>query len=238
MKGHTMTGFVSINGFDDPQGEAPWAMQLVCNVPKTDPPTHTAVCEAAAVAVVSILADPRSSTGGDWEPALDRWLRGRIRKHTRKARGAHWDRALAIDGITVTRNGASVRAFVPTATDNIPRDIGRLRMEGFNIADSDTVDETPATVLTIALSADPVLETGKAAAACGHAAQVAWMRLDSDARARWADNGFPLQIEQPDVARWTALLDTAPVRIVDAGFTAVAAGTTTAVAYGTLLNNT
>ena len=48
--------------------------------------------------------------------------------------------------------------------------------------------------------------------------------------AAWTDAGFPVVIEHPDVARWTRLRSHAPVEIVDAGFTAVAPGTCTALA--------
>ena len=50
--------------------EAPWAMQVVLRLERADVPTRTQLCEAAAAAVVTLIADPRSQPGGPWEPSV------------------------------------------------------------------------------------------------------------------------------------------------------------------------
>ena len=82
----------SISGHEDPEGEAPWAMQLVARVEKALPPTHIAICEAAATSVVRLLADTRSQPGGEWfprysdgKPAVFASLRARPRVHSGNA---------------------------------------------------------------------------------------------------------------------------------------------------------
>ncbi|WP_110004910.1 hypothetical protein [Geodermatophilus normandii] len=119
----------------DPPGEAPWAMQLVVRVERTAPPTRTAACSAAAVAVVRLLADERALPGGEWHPRVRRWTDGAIRKHCRRARGAAWARVGALPGVTVSSAGAEVRALVPSALDEIPRDVAKLQLSGSELDD-------------------------------------------------------------------------------------------------------
>lgn len=216
----------------DPPDEAPWAMQLVVHVDRAEPPSRTAVCEAAARAVVLLLHDPRAAD--EWAPALTRWTDGRIRKHVRRAtRPAAWDRAAALPGVTVEHAGARVRAFVPCGTDAVPRDVARLQLTGTELPDPAPVPHAEPVVdgpLVVSLNAGAQMPAGKAAAAAGHAAQLAATAMTTDRRSRWAAAGFPVVVEQPDADRWAALTATAPVRVVDAGLTVVAPGTTTALA--------
>ena len=73
--------------------------------------------------------------------------------------------------------------------------------------------------------------TCEAAAAAGHGAQLAALRMEPDRCRRWAEAGFPVLVEHPGRTRWSALVGGAPVEVVDAGFTVVAPGTRTAVAW-------
>lgn len=222
-----------ITGVDDPDGEAPWAMQLVARVERAAPPTATAVCEAAGTAVARFLADERALPGGEWWPEVDRWLSGRIRKHARKARGAAWERACAWPGLTVAHGAAEVRAFVPGPTDAIPKDIGRLQLQGFDLDDPEPaaeIDPVPGGPLVVSITPHPALPTGKAAAAAGHAAQLAAARMPPSRLVAWAATGFAVAVEHPGPGRWRSLRHTSPVAVVDAGYTEVAPGTCTAVA--------
>jgi hypothetical protein len=153
----------------DPADEAPWAMQPVARVEKTDPPTRSAVCQAAAVAVVQLLADERAQPDGEWFAEV----------HRSHPAG---DRELQLSGSELD------------------------------------------------ICTDPVLPLRKAAAAAGHAAQIAAMRMPADRLVTWAAAGYPVTVEHPAVARWTRLRPDAQVEIVDAGFTAVAPGSCTALA--------
>jgi hypothetical protein len=218
---------------DDPEGESPWAMQLVVRIEKAAPPTRTAVCEAAATAVVRLLADDRALPGGEWSPQVERWVGGNIRKHCRRARGVAWDRVTALPGVTADVGGASVRALVPTSTAEIPRQVARLQISGRELDDPDVrraVDPEPGGPVVVSISPDPVLPLGKAAAAAGHAAQLAAMRMPAGRLAAWGRAGFPVTVEHPDRSRWARLLPVAGIQVVDAGLTAVPAGTRTAVA--------
>ncbi len=218
---------------DDPEGQAPWAMQVVAHVERGAPPSRTAVCEAAAVAVVRLLADARAQAGGEWYAQIRRWTDGRIRKHCRRARGVAWERVQALPGVTAEVARAEVRALVPTATDEIPGDVAKLQLSGSELGDPDArsaVDPVAGGPVVVSLCPEPFLPLGKAAAACGHAAQVTAMRMPAERLAAWSGAGFPVVVEHPAVARWARLRPEAPVEIVDAGFTVVAPGTCTALA--------
>ncbi|NEM09001.1 peptidyl-tRNA hydrolase [Geodermatophilus normandii] len=218
---------------EDPPGEAPWAMQLVVRVERSAPPTRTAACAAAAVAVVRLLADDRALPGGEWHPQVRRWTDGAIRKHCRRARGVAWERVEALPGVTVSAAGAEVRALVPTGLDALPREVDRLQLSGSELDDPDVlrkVDPVPGGPVVVSLCPEPFLPLGKAAAACGHAAQLTAMRMPARRLATWSAAGFPVVVEHPDVARWTRLRPQAAVEVVDAGFTVVAPGTSTALA--------
>src|SRR4051794_22639179 len=73
---------------DDVETGAPWAMQLALRDDRgPGRPTHLAVCEAAAAAVVLLLTDPRSTEpDGPWQAQVRRWRSGPIRKVVRRGR--------------------------------------------------------------------------------------------------------------------------------------------------------
>jgi len=208
-------------------------MQLVARFEKSDPPTRTAVCAAAAVAVVRLLTDDRAVADGEWAPPVRRWVSGRIRKHCRRARGVAWQRVLELPGVTAEVDGAQVRALVPGSTGELPAAVAKLQLSGSEPADPaarPVLDPQPDGPLVVSICPDPVLPLGKAAAAAGHAAQLALAAMPAGRVAGWAAGGFPVLVEHPVAARWSALLRTAQVRVIDGGLTVVAPGTCTAVA--------
>jgi hypothetical protein len=216
----------------DPE-EAPWAMQLIAHIDRSAPPTRTAVCEAAATAVVRLLADDRARPGGEWFPQIRRWTDGRIRKHCRRARGLAWARVQTLPGVTAQIGAAQVRALLPTSTEQIPREVAKLQLSGSELDDPyprRAVDPQPGGPVVVSICPRPFLPLGKAAAAAGHAAQVTAMRIPAQRLAAWASAGFPVIVEYPDVARWARLRAQAPVEILDAGLTTVPPGTCTALA--------
>lgn len=146
------------------------AMQLVARLEKSDPPSRTAVCRAAAVAVVRLLFDPRALPGGEWAADVDHWLTGRTRKLCRRARGAAWEQVQAVAGITAVVAGAEVRALVPRPTLETPSPIGRLPLTGSEPADPDAasaIDPRPFGSVVVSICPDPTMSLGKACAAAG-----------------------------------------------------------------------
>jgi peptidyl-tRNA hydrolase len=197
-------------------------MQLVLRVEKGAPPSHLAVCEAAAMAVVTLLTDPRSAPGGEWHDAVAHWESRRIRKVVRRARGSRWEALAALPGVLVDHEGAPARAFVPGPVTQVPPEIARLQVGGTDLAREDEPKPPPAPPYAlITLNPGVTMTTGKAAAQCGHAAQLLL----------WATGPWPgprtRVVEADD---WPDAVATADAVVRDGGFTEVAPGTMTAVA--------
>ena len=112
----------------DPDEVPQFALPLVIRVERSTPPTRTDALEGAARAVLTFLADPRANEpDGEWAPAVRAWEDARIRKVVRRARGAAWERASALPGITVVHRSAEIRVYPPVPVDDWPSDLARLR---------------------------------------------------------------------------------------------------------------
>ena len=207
----------------------PMVLPLVVRIERSAPPTRTDALEAAARAVLSLLADPRA-VDGEWADAVRRWEAGRIRKVVRRARGSDWQRATALPGIGVVVGTAEVRVYPPIPVDDWPRDLARLQVSGTDLEDPEPPG--PATVGTPMLWINPELEltAGKAMAQAGHGAQLAWWELDPPSRGRWAERGFSLAVRTAAPGRWERLVRSGLPVVQDAGFTEIDAGTCTVVA--------
>ena len=201
-------------------------LPFVVRIERAAPPTRTDALEAAARGVLLILTDPRP----EWHEAIVAWDAQRIRKVVRRARGAEWQRALALDGLTVTRGRAEVRVFPPVPMDAWPRDLARLQVGGTDLDDPPPPVVAPGTPLVL-LSPEYEMTAGKAMAQAAHAAQLGWRASAATERSAWRDAGFPLAVRTATPAQWAdALRGGAPV-VQDAGFTEVEPGAQTALVW-------
>lgn len=206
-------------------------MQLVVRAEKADPPNHRAVCEAAATAVVRLLTDPRAAEpGGEWHDAVRAWESRRIRKVTRRARGVRWPAAEALPGVTAAHAGAEVRAFPPGPVPDVPPELARLQVAGLDLPDAGEPGLPPdPPYAALALNPDVTITTGKAAAQCGHAAQLLLRKGRRKDVSAWVDGGAAVHLVG-DVP-WRRCVKRATVAVRDGGFTEVPPGTMTAVAW-------
>lgn len=205
---------------------------MAVRVEKVDPPTTSAICAAAVLATIALLEDERSRPGGAWHEAVAAWNGDRIRKIVRRGRASAWERAQVPDGVTVERGGAQVRAFVPGPLDDAPEALGKLQIRSTSLDEIERVAVLPpGHGLMIAVTPLVEMSWGKQAAQCAHAGQWAWMRSAVDVVARWDAAGRPIDIVHPDEELWSEIADAALVQIHDGGYTEVAAGTRTAVAW-------
>ena len=206
-------------------------MQLVVRAEKADPPGHAAVCEAAATAVVRLLTDPRAAEpGGEWRDAVREWESRRIRKVTRRARGVRWPEAGTIPGVTVEHAGAQVRAFPPGPVSDVPPELAKLQVAGLDLAGGREPGPPPEPpYAALALNPDVTITTGKAAAQCGHAAQLLLRQGGRRDVAAWVGAGAPVHLVA-DVP-WRRCVKQAKAAVRDGGFTEVPPGTMTAVAW-------
>lgn len=221
----------AISAYRDPPGEPPWAMPIVVRIEKgAEPgaePTALAVAEATATAVVRLLDDPRT-TSGEWATPTRRWLDGRIRKVARRARGSRWTATAALPGVTVTHEGAEVRAFVPTPTDAVPAEIAKLQVSGLELP-LGKPSSPRVGALDIALTPHVTMSPLKAAVQAAHAAQLAYSTISDDGVSSWREVGFAVRVSYPDAATWARLTSSARVVVRDAGFTEIPPGTRTAL---------
>lgn len=212
--------------------DAPRALQLAARVEKVDPPSTSAICAAAVLATIGLLEDERSQPGGEWHDAVAAWNGDRIRKIVRRGRASAWERAQRPDGVTVARDGAEVRAYVPGPLDAAPEELAKLQIRSTPLEAIELVDTLPD-VDGLIIAVTPLVEMswGKQAAQCAHAGQWAWMRSDTDVVDRWDAAGRPIEVVHPTDRLWEEVADTAAFQIRDGGFTEIPAGTRTAVAW-------
>jgi peptidyl-tRNA hydrolase len=209
-----------------------FALPLVVRVERADPPARTDALEGAAQAVLAFLTDPRvTEPDGDWAAAARAWEDARIRKVVRRARGAAWDRATALPGITVWRGTAEVRVFPPVPVDDWPSDLAKLQVSGTDFEDPAPPADPPDGVPVLWLNPELPMSTGKAMAQVGHGAQLAWWELSSTDRSIWMNVEFDLRVRTAGVGQWKELLASGLPVVTDGGFTEVAPGSATVVAY-------
>ena len=206
--------------------DVPWAMQLVVFRDRGRPAREVDVAEAAARAVVMLLADDRSAPGGPWHEAVRTWRDVQIRKLVRRADGKRWEDAQALPGVTVAQKAlttaadehgtAAVRAFVPAPVQPLPKQLHKLQVSGTQFP-ADGRSCTEHAVVAVEVAPGLGISSGKLAAQCGHAAQLAWEQMPDDVRERWRADGFRVRVVFPSEGEWEAAQR--PVTVTDAGLT-------------------
>lgn len=215
------------------------AMPIILRIERDAPPARTALLEGAAAASIAVCLDLRSAPGGEWHDDVGAWIAGRIRKVTRRARGAHWRAVADLPGITVEVAGAEARALLPWPVAELPKVVSRLQISGSELP-ADEPAEIPSGVPVLMLNPAVPMTVGKAAAQVGHATMLLAAVLEPDRLAAWAANDYRCAVRTPSPDHWRALLpgddpagawrDRRVVAVRDAGFTEVAPGTITVLA--------
>jgi peptidyl-tRNA hydrolase len=207
-----------------------FVLPLVVRIERDAPPARTDALETAARAVLTMLGDERSVGDGEWAQLMRDWQDARIRKVVRRARGAEWRRAEALDGITVSGKAAQVRVFPPVPLDGWPKDLARLQVSGTDLDDPEPPVDADPSAPVLWLNPELEMSAGKAMAQAGHGAQLAWWELSQEERAAWRDAGYPLAVRRADPAHWDELTTSGLPLVRDAGFTEIAPGSATVVA--------
>lgn len=194
-------------------------LPLVVRIERTAPPERTDALEAAALAVLSLLADP-----GEWAEEVHTWeSAGRIRKVVRRARGAEWERVLALPGRTISHRTAEVRVHPPVPLDDWPKDLARLQVSGTTLVD--TVEPGPPGDVVLWENPELEMSAGKAMAQAGHAAQLLWWATPEAER-----RDFAVSARTASVADFKRLAAAGLPVVRDAGFTEIEPGSCTFVA--------
>src|SRR3984885_9560670 len=207
-----------------------FALPLVVRVERGDPPTRSDALEGAAAAVLWFLSDPRvTEPDGEWAAAARAWEDARIRKVVRRARGAAWERAGALPGISVVRGSAEVRVYPPVPVDEWPADLARLQVSGTDFDDPQAPGEPAAGTPVLWMNPGVPMTAGKAMAQAGHGAQLAWWALSPRTRSEWLDSDFDLAVRTAGKEQWAELLTSGLPVVTDGGFTEVEPGSATVV---------
>src|SRR5579863_1595404 len=208
-----------------------YALPLVIRVERAAPPARTDALEGAARAVLRFLSDPRvTQDDGEWAAAARAWEDARIRKVVRRARGAAWERAGALPGITVLHGSAQLRVFPPVPVDDWPADLARLQVSGTDLDDPRPPGGPGAGTPVLWLNPQLPMTAGKAMAQAGHGAPRAWWELSPRARSAWLDRDLDLAVRAADAGQWAELVASGLPVVTDGGFTEVAPGSATVVA--------
>ena len=228
-----------VNDVSDEDPELVRAMPIVLRIEKATPPSRTPLLEAAAAAAIAVCADPRAEEEGKWHDEVAAWIDGRIRKVSRRARGAHWEAVQARPGVTVRVGDAEARALLPWRVVETPHEVRRLQITGSDLP-LDSPGPAPAGVPVLWVNPDVPMSAGKAAAQVGHATMLLAALLPAEELSAWQDNGFRCAVRTPEPAVWKQLVpgedpaaawrERGVVAVRDAGFTEVAPGTVTVVA--------
>lgn len=209
------------------------AMPIVLHIPKVDPPARSDLLEAAATATMRVCLDERIAPGGPWHEEYIAWLGARIRKVSRRARGAQWAAAQDVDGVTVEVNGAQARAYLPCRVGALDPRLRKLQVGG---TDLERDDPGPHRDGAVRLWVNEALEmtVGKTAAQVGHAVMLAAGAMSADDVARWGETGWATSVRDADPETWARLVAEAErgtaVGVRDAGYTEVAPGSMTVIA--------
>lgn len=202
-----------------------YVLPLVVRLERASPPTRTDALEAACLATLRML----TSENPEWVEAVELWEAGRIRKVVRRARGVNWERAQALDGLTVEHRSAQVRVFPPIPVDAWPPELAKLQVGGTDLQDPAPLPSPGAGVPQILLSPRYEMTAGKAMAQAAHAAQLGWWSLGSAERKAWHEAGFPLVVRTASAAQWDAAQAAGAPVVTDGGLTEVEPGARTAL---------
>ncbi|WP_423446535.1 peptidyl-tRNA hydrolase [Kocuria sp. KSNUG] len=214
--------------------DVPWAMQLVVHRDKALPAREVDVAEAAASAVVTLLADERSAPGGPWHEAVRTWRDVQIRKLVRRADGKRWEDVQSLPGVTVVHAAtddaaaAAVRAFVPAPVRPLPKELHKLQVSGTQFPAGGASRNVDA-VVTVEVAPGLGISSGKLAAQCGHAAQLAWEDMPADVRERWRVDDYRVRVVFPSVREWAE--ERRAVTVTDSGLTELDGPTDTTRAW-------
>lgn len=170
-------------------------------------------------AVVQLMVNLFDS--GKWENTLKLWMKGRIRKVVRKARGSAWvNISQNMDTVTANQGNVTMVACEPHRLDELDSLLKKQQVQGINFTPAVTQNKVE-TGFNIAVN--PILEmsSGKTLAQVAHVAQIAILEEPKERLKQWVDLGCPVNVVNWDVIPYGSH------QIRDAGLTEIPAGSYT-----------
>lgn len=170
------------------------ALTIVVRVEKGDEvPTDTAVKRSVAEGLIRFFDDERTAVGGQWHELLTRWMNGRIRKVTRRARGSEWDKVKQLDGFYYASAGVEIFIIPPHLNHEPPELVKKLQVSGLDLEKQEPVHmDINRHTLFISFNPSVSMTTGKSTAQVGHAVQLAILKNTVEVLEGWREEGFPV----------------------------------------------
>lgn len=194
----------------------PYSLPIVVRVEKNE--TYSE--EDAYVAVVKLMVELFNS--GKWDVSLNEWMKGRIRKVTRKARASQWENIKELDHLYVKHNNVEMMVFEPHRLEELNPMLRKLQVQGIDFVKSvPAASEVGFTGFVFAVNPELTMSTGKTIAQVAHSAQVLILSQPETVLQKWVDTGFAVKNVQ-----WDSLTEP-DVNIQDAGLTEIPAGSYT-----------
>jgi peptidyl-tRNA hydrolase len=179
---------------------------------------------AVSAAITNLFSE--NSKSEEWNSSVEAWMRGRIRKVVRKARGAAWDKLFELDHIYAKHNNVEVMIFAPHRLDEpLPAEIKKLQVQGIDFVPASPTSGS-GTRLGVSVNPDIKMSTGKTLAQVGHAVQIAILQADASIWDKWfVDSLWKVSIEP-----WDTMPDNS-FDVIDAGLTEIPAGSLTVKSF-------
>lgn len=178
----------------------PYSLPIILRLEKdvTVQPTQEEAIIATVKAVALFLTDKRTTASdGEWFLLTQEWLKGRIRKVTRRARASAWDNVVTLGGVKVVHAKAEILVLPPHVMDSPPVEVKKLQVAGLELSKHIPQEFSGTTFfpeMIIALNPNVKMSTGKTLAQVGHAVQLLLMSSDQKTVEIWAAEGFPVKI--------------------------------------------
>lgn len=198
-----------------------YSLPIVVQVERGETYSENDAFQALAVALGNMFADDA------WSVSVERWMLGRIRKVTRRARGSQWNALDTVDSFSGQSNNVNIKIFEPHMLENLPSYLRKLQVQGLSLNSFDVEVDAPddESTLYVAVNPDLVMTSGKMIAQVGHGIQLAIMNTNVEFLDKWKSNGFKLK-----VCNWDTMPDNSSF-ITDAGLTEIPAGSLTVKSY-------
>lgn len=201
--------------------EDPYALISVVNAKPVGELNESSLVQAYTNALLELL----SSRDWDVQESLAQWVKGRIRKITKRAKNSAWKTVTENTVFIGEADGVQVAVFAPMRMSTQPDYVRKLQVSGFSAPFVNTAIPD-ADQLTITVDERLQMSTGKTLAQAGHAVQLFLAHAELLKIEDWLQHGASVALVK------TTELDAeaADVFIQDAGFTEIPAGSITCTA--------
>lgn len=217
-------GYKNLRDINDEEQE-PYVLPIIIRLEKDEnfKPSHEEAQLAVGYAITKLFDSEIVMPDGEWNESFTKWLNGRIRKVSRRARGSEWEAVKSLPHIYTSYGKAEIIILKPHPNFEPPAEIKKLQISGIELAKENRTGNSN-NILGLKFTVNPEINmsTGKTLAQVGHAVQLAIFNSTPETVELWVEQKTPINhCGWNEYTSWTA-------EIHDAGFTEIPAGSLTA----------